>query len=1061
MNIRIVTASAGTGKTTRLAKLLTEVVQTASARPEAILATTFTKQAAAELLNRARTRLLRNNCGKEAQALLTARIGTVNSVCGTLVSDFSFELGLSPEVRVLDETGAELALKRALASTVTDELSDELQAFRRKFDANFDWHYEIQRLIEAARANRIETDRLAESADRSIASLDECLGPLTGTAVELDAALVSAIEAALAGIDRNGDATKGTAEYCEFLQTSRRDLERNRLRWGDWAKLCRQVPTKKSLPHAAPVQAAAEAHRGHPRLRKELHDLIRLMFDVAARGLRAYQQLKQEHGLLDFVDQEVLALDLLSRTSVREMLKDELDLALVDEFQDTSPLQLAIFLRLAELARQSVWVGDPKQAIYGFRGTDPALMDAAIESLSSPSRDADLVAAAVDAVTASAPVETLSVSYRSRPALVEPTNAIFGRAFSRQQGMAEKRVRVTPDRSDSAELGPAIIHWPLSSPTMNADTRAQAVASGVWDLVSAHPTIWDRDTRDYRPATPGDLAILCRTNDQCRRVSEALGQLGIASAVARVGLLTSAEAQVVTSGLRLWVDPRDRLATATLVRILEHPDDATAFVEKALVPDGFARSPAVESVRAAREKMTDLDVLLVLDAVIEVLDLRRLCAAWGSQRQRVANLDALRAHAARYCDERRTGGDAPSVVGLLRYLDGLAEEGGWGKARGDTIARVGSEDAVNVSTWHRAKGLEWPIVILFGLESVREPNAYGVHVLTEREDFDVSDPLGGRRIHFWPNPYTTSNQLGPVKTAYAQSAAHRYVACQADREALRVLYVGWTRARDRLVLAAQQGKLLGGLFGKLASIEPGLIGDPAVIQDGLVDTTWAGHEFKLRVTPYQPADIVAVPPVPGMTRTGRPPAEYGLASLAPSSVPPRPGSLGAPVSLGAYVRILRSVDMEALGTAVHAFFAADDPLRSDEERLATAAGLLGRHQVSAALKPAELVELGDRLWRWVRRQFGEGCVVHTEWPLGLRLATGTVASGSSDLVVETDDAVVVVDHKSFGLATAASKVEELAGQLGCYADALARARPGKRVSTWLHLPFEGVVVRLE
>jgi ATP-dependent exoDNAse (exonuclease V) beta subunit len=177
VNVHIITASAGTGKTTRLAELLDQAISDASARPEAILATTFTRQAAAELQNRARTRLLQNGHGQAAQALLTARIGTVNAVCGALVTDFSFELGLSPELRVLDDVGAELELERALASVVTDELSDRLQAFQGKFDGKFDWHYEVRQLIEGARANGIDADGMAISARRSIASLDECLGP--------------------------------------------------------------------------------------------------------------------------------------------------------------------------------------------------------------------------------------------------------------------------------------------------------------------------------------------------------------------------------------------------------------------------------------------------------------------------------------------------------------------------------------------------------------------------------------------------------------------------------------------------------------------------------------------------------------------------------------------------------------------------------------------------------------------------------------------------------------------------------------------------------------------
>ncbi len=1062
MNIRIITASAGTGKTTRLAELLDQAVSSAAARPEAILATTFTRQAAAELQNRARTRLLRSGRASAAQALLTARIGTVNAVCGSLVTDFSFELGLSPELRVLDEAGAELELKRALASVVSDEVSDQLQGFSGKFDHSFDWHYEIRRLVEAARANGIDSEGLAASAQRSIASLDECLGPPNTSAEFVDAGLRDAIGAALAAISGGIDTTKTTQEYCSFLRECERDLTRGRLRWGDWASLCTKVPAKKALADAGPVRAAAALHLGHPRLRDDLHHLIGLMFDVAARGLSAYQALKRERGLLDFVDQEVLALQLLDRPDIVAMLRGQLDLVLVDEFQDTSPLQLAIFLKLAGVAAQSVWVGDPKQAIFGFRGTDPALMDAAIESLVSPSRDPDLVSAAMDAVSRRSPVETLSTSYRSRPALVEVTNAIFARAFAKSQAMPEERVRLIAERPDSEDLGPAVMHWPLSSQDrLNKSALAQAVAAGARELLEGRPSVWDRETRSYRTALAQDIAILCRTNDQCLLVSEELGKLGVQSVVARVGLLASAEAQVLLASLQLWIDPRDSLAAATLVRIVDNPEDAAAFVEKVLDPEVRERltsSAPVAAVLALRQQVEDLDVLGVVDALIDVVELRRLCVGWGNGLQRIANLDALRARASRYCKERLAGGDAPSTVGFLSYLTTLVEGGMWAKSRSDTTARVGADEAVTVSTWHAAKGLEWPIVVLYGLESVRQPQAYGVHVLTDRSTFDVSDPLGGRWIHFWPNPYTTSNQNGPVKDAYSQSAAFRQVVTQGQHEALRLLYVGWTRARDRLVFAAQQGKLVSGLMSTFTEIDPGMISDPGVAAPGVVSATWAGHTFGLQVSPHQPTEPASLAPHEGNLRTGRAAVEYPAAYLVPSSAPDRACQMGSPVTLGPPITFRGTVAAEALGQAVHEFFAADDPRRSSAERIAVATGLVERHAVAGSMSTSELIELADRLWRWVKTHFGDACVIRTEWPLGLRLDTGTVALGTADLIVETDDSIAVVDHKSFGLAAAAARANAVAGQLGCYADAAAKAHPTKAISTWLHLPLAGAVI---
>jgi superfamily I DNA/RNA helicase len=117
--IEIISASAGTGKTYRLADELCTHILSGAARPEAILATTFTNRAADERRSRIRARLIREGRVREARRLDAARIGTVNSVCGQLVADFTFELGLSPDLRVLDEEAAAAALARYIHMPIT------------------------------------------------------------------------------------------------------------------------------------------------------------------------------------------------------------------------------------------------------------------------------------------------------------------------------------------------------------------------------------------------------------------------------------------------------------------------------------------------------------------------------------------------------------------------------------------------------------------------------------------------------------------------------------------------------------------------------------------------------------------------------------------------------------------------------------------------------------------------------------------------------------------------------------------------------------------------------
>ena len=493
-------------------------------------------------------------------------------------------------------------------------------------------------------------------------------------------------------------------------------------------------------------------------------------------------------------------------------------------------------------------------------------------------------------------------------------------------------------------------------------------------------------------------------------------------------------------------------------------DNLDAMVARALDAPGraaFRDDPTVAAILGARAQLSDLGPVAALDAVIAAADLRRLCASWGNAAQRTANLDALRAHATVYVEEAAAGGDAATVVGLLRQLDTLVDAFGWDKSRADRQALLSGEDAVTVSTWHRAKGLEWPATILFGLEGLREPQAHGAHVMSDRESFDVADPLGGRWIRFWPNPYTNAQQNGPVRDAFEASPAYASLVTRTNREALRVLYVGWTRARDRLVLAAERGKLVSGLLSKLSDIDASLICEPVASIVGEERVSWAGMDVRIGVGPRQPAEPVAIPPVPGAITVGRLPELRPRARQSPSALPAIACSLGEIVPLGDRLTLRGSASMDAIGNALHGFFAADCPHLSVDERRDIAAGLLERFGVAGNLDGSDVVACASRLWSYLETRFPDARL-HREWPVAMRHASGTVVAGTADLLVQAPAGISIIDHKTFpGIEhVALDRALSYSGQLAAYAGAIRGALAQAVTSMWIHFPVLGRLVEI-
>ena len=228
---------------------------------------------------------------------------------------------------------------------------------------------------------------------------------------------------------------------------------------------------------------------------------------------------------MDFTDLEILFLELLENESLSAHLAADFDLVLVDEFQDTNPLQLAIFQRLRHFSPRSRWVGDPKQAIYGFRDTAPELVNNIWDNAPSADR------------------EKLPNNHRSQAGLVQLVGILFA-----------------PVLGDDARQEPQKPAIPRGVERWIFDAKKQA--DDAVSLACGVAKLHAEGTRF------GDIVILERTNRLLLTLANAFDALGIPYLLESPGLLDTREAALVMAGLGLVTDRSDSLAAATVLHLL-------------------------------------------------------------------------------------------------------------------------------------------------------------------------------------------------------------------------------------------------------------------------------------------------------------------------------------------------------------------------------------------------------------------------------------------------------------------------------------------------------------
>jgi ATP-dependent helicase/nuclease subunit A len=1074
--LTLVSASAGSGKTYRLSH---EVRRALTAHdeplpPHSLVAVTYTTKAQAELTSRLRRDLIEQGHLARAESLPLAYLGTVHAVCLRLIKEFALDAGLSPSVDGLPQEAARRLLQESLEWALDATLRARVEALAATLELNLDsqtknvdWIKPVEQIMTLARNNRLAPETLTGMAERSWAEFYALLGPPLSDGASLERQLRTDIEAAIAAIERLADGQNNTQTALDTLKDAQRALSKGRLPWSEWNKLAKLSPGKRALLHVEAVHITAEQYITHPQFHTDVRELCGLLFQVAQVGLTAYAHWKEQRGLVDYVDMIDRALSLLDVPEVQAELTARLKLLVVDEFQDSSPVQLALFSRVHALCGRSLWVGDRKQCIFEYAGADPSLMDAVNRW----------------AAERSGHTEILQKNYRSRPELVDLVSALFSRAFAGHGHNAEEVV-TSPTRQNPVELAalaPVGVWW------VDCQREVDSIAEGVCRLL-AEPSstpVWDRQAQCMRPLQAHDIVVLVATNSKAEALASALKRRGITSALARTGLMTTPEGTLLVAALRFLADPHDTLASAELEALLGFPEgDHQGWLSSRIAAhankDHTRGGPVLQTLNELRRRASAMAPSEAVDLVMSALDFAKVAWRWPDHQQRLSNLDALRALVVKYEARATYLREAASLQGLLRYFEEskLKTKHQDEERASDEQHVVGQSNAVALSTYHKSKGLEWPVVVLANLDHNKPRELFDVHPDPDRDTFDAEDPLGQRWIRYWPWPLGLQRGA-TLRDRAADSAVGKKLSQRESRERVRLLYVGFTRARDHLILAVgktKKGDVRSACLDELKDAHGPLLELP-VPHDGSPTVRVRGeytsrHESKCRVWTLTGADGNAAITEQHSRRW------YTFESRLPGALPyvvnPSDAiNAGMKLPTAQVVfseRFSRRMPFEApakswdeVGTAVHSFLAADDDDLSESQRHSLGERILLATGLNESFAAPHLIAASDALRQFVAKRWPHA-KWHREVPLegvldtpdGARAVRGTI-----DLWLETAEGGIVIDHKSYPGASSEWHTQALkhAPQLFTYGLAL-RASNKRVLGYFVHFAIGGGIVEV-
>ena len=826
----VVEAAAGTGKTTELVNRILAVIREGRAEVREIVAVTFTEKAAGELKLRLRQGLederrqatdavVIRRLADAIHKLEEAHVSTIHGFCADLLRERPVEGRVDPLFRVLTEGQSERLFTVAFDAWLQEHLEDPPDGVRRSLrrpsrtmrPGENDEDGPVERLRRAAfelsQWRDFRRSWMREPFDRAV--VIDAITPLVHRLAELSARpsyagdnlFLDTAPARRASRDMQeieARAATRASRDLDGLEASLIELQRNRdfrrARKGTGPTYAKGIPRAPVLEARDALMFALAEFQVHADA-----DLAALLQEELWSCVDRYEALKARQGALDFLDLLVRARNLVRDDGeVRRAFQQRFKRIFVDEFQDTDPLQAELLMLLAASdSDETRWehvtpergklfvVGDPKQSIYRFRRADVDIYRRVCQHLAA----------------AGATCVELRQSYRAVPNIQRAVNAAFASVMDGDaEGLQARYTPLAPSRVDTDQ--PSVVALPVPKPYGRYSVAAMEIEKSLPKAIGAYVdwlvnksgwTVTERRRPAERlPLQPRHICLLFRRfvsygEDLTRRYVEALEARGIRHLL--IGGKTfhdREEIETMRAALMAIEWPDDQLSVFATLRgglfavgdeeLLEYHQLARSFHPFRIpreLPDRLA------AVRDALQALADLhgqrNRRPAADTIAALLDRTRAHVAFvlrPSGEQALANVLHVAELARQY--------ELEGGMSFRGFVETLQARSAAAQAAEAPILEEGS-DGVRLMTVHKAKGLEFPVVILADMTARLTPWEAARHIDSARE-------LCAIRISGW-----SPKDLNDMRDLELR---------RERREGERVAYVAATRARDLLVVPA-------------------------------------------------------------------------------------------------------------------------------------------------------------------------------------------------------------------------------------------------------------------